>query len=290
MIPAISPPAIPPTSSAAGAVDTAPVQLDHVTRVYGSRRAPHVAVDDVSLLMDSSTSLGIVGESGSGKSTLAKMLVGLEHPSTGAARFRGRPIHALGRADLMDFRRSVQLIAQDTSSSFDPRRTLRDALRRPTQELMGMERAAGDEAVDSVLHRLEVDPRLADRRPHQVSGGQRQRFAIARALVVRPRVIVCDEVVSALDVSVQGAILNVLKRYRRDERAGLVFVSHGLPATAFLCDRLMVMHNGHVVEEGPTRDVVMHSRHEYTAHLIAAYRGTAREVDPAVAATAGSTR
>jgi ABC-type glutathione transport system ATPase component len=254
--------------------ETASVQFTGVRRVFGGQgRSEHVAVDDFSLLVDETSRLGIVGESGSGKSTVVRMLVGLDHPSSGTVEFNGRATSHMRPVEQRAFRRVVQLVAQDTSSSFDPRRSLRDAVRRPAVKLLGLPNDQADAAVDRTLRELGLDPKLADRRPHQVSGGQRQRFSIARALVVRPRIIVCDEAVSALDVSVQGSVLNLLKRYCAVNGAGLVFVSHGLPATAFISERLIVMYRGEIVEEGPTEQVMFSPRHSYTRTLVAASRG-----------------
>jgi ABC-type glutathione transport system ATPase component len=182
-------------------------------------------------------------------------------------------------SELREFRSAVQLVAQDTSSSFDPRRTLRDAVRRPARNLLGLGMAEADAEVDRTLRELDLDVTLADRRPHQVSGAPRQRFAIARALVVRPKVLVCDEAVSALDVSVQGSVLNLLKRHCAEHDAGLVFVSHGLPATAFIADRLVVMYRGEIVEEGTTEQVLFAPRHPYTKRLVDAYRLTSGPIE-----------
>jgi peptide/nickel transport system ATP-binding protein len=170
-------------------------------------------------------------------------------------------------------RRVVQFVGQDTSSSFDPRWTLRRAIRKPARQLRGLSTAEADREIDALLVELGLDPAAADRYPSQVSGGQRQRFSLARGLVVRPRILMCDEVVSALDVSVQGSILNLVKRYCREHECGLVFVSHGLPATAFIADEIIVMKDGKVVERGPSGDVLRNPQHPYTARLVAAYRG-----------------
>ena len=247
------------------------IRVDDARRIFGSRRSRHVAVDGVDLTIGPSTSLGIVGESGSGKSTLSRMLVGLDEPTSGTVHLNDVPVHdwLAQRERELEFRRTVQ---QDTSSSFDPRRTLRDSVQSPLRTLYGLTGRELDDAFDDVLESLQLDPALADRKPHRVSGGQRQRFAIARALIVRPRVIVCDEVVSALDVSVQGAILNLLKQYIAEHDAAIVFVSHGLPATAFICSRMSVMHHGRVVESGPTEQVVHDPADDYTRSLIDAYR------------------
>ncbi|GAA1855142.1 ABC transporter ATP-binding protein [Pseudonocardia ailaonensis] len=254
---------------------SATIQFSDVRRSFGGRGgAAHTAVDGVDLLVDSGRRIGIVGESGSGKSTVVRMMVGLDAPTSGSVTFDGNPVATMPTAALRNFRRQVQLVAQDTSSSFDPRRTLRDAIRKPCHNLLGLDTASADAAIDATLAALSLDPALASRKPHQVSGGQRQRFSIARALVVRPRIIVCDEAVSALDVSVQGSVLNLLKEHCEAHDAGLVFVSHGLPATAFIADELIVMYQGKIVEHGPTGQVLFASRHPYTRSLVDAYRVT----------------
>jgi peptide/nickel transport system ATP-binding protein len=247
------------------------LRAEGVTKTFGRG---HVAVAGVDTTFSVGLRTGIVGESGSGKSTLARMLVGLERPTTGAVTWRGREIAGLlgtrpGRAD---FRREVQFVGQDTTSSFDPRHSLRRAVTTSAQRLLGLSDAEAGSRAEATLGRLGIAPHLADRLPGQISGGQRQRFAIARALVVEPRVLICDEIVSALDVSVQGAILNMIKRIGRDTGAGVVFVSHGLPATAFLCDEIAVMFRGEIVERGPARRIVHEPAHEYTRGLLAAHR------------------
>ncbi|MCW2602680.1 MAG: dppF [Pseudonocardiales bacterium] len=252
------------------------LSVEGVSKHFGGRRSgKFTAVDNVSLTFDTTKMIGIVGESGSGKSTLARMMVGLDAPSSGSVTLNGRIITELLslRNDRIDTRRNIQFVGQDTTSSFDPRRTLRDAVRLPAMILLGLDKKAADARVDETLDLLGLLPAQADRYPVEVSGGQRQRFALARGLVVGPRLLVCDEVVSALDVSVQGAILNLLKKYCREEQAGLAFVSHGLPATAFIADELVVMLRGQIVEHGPTQRIIDNPEHPYTARLLAAYRG-----------------
>jgi peptide/nickel transport system ATP-binding protein len=256
------------------------IQFADVAKVFAGRGGnKHRAVDGVDLLVSSGKRIGIVGESGSGKSTMVRMMVGLEFPSEGTVDFRGVSVRSMGTADLKKFRQEVQLVAQDTSSSFDPRRTLRDAIRRPCRNLLGLDPKASDARIDRTLEALSLDPGLASRKPHQVSGGQRQRFAIARALVVEPKIIICDEAVSALDVSVQGSVLNLLKEHCERNEAGLVFVSHGLPATAFISEELVVMYQGKIVEHGRTHDVLYNTQHPYTRNLIDAYRVTSSITD-----------
>lgn len=252
------------------------VQFTDVRKVFSGRGgSSHVAVDGVSLMLDSTSRLGIVGESGSGKSTLVRLMMGLDFASSGTVEYRGRDLKSMSKNDMREFRTSVQLVAQDTSSSFDPRRSLRDGVRRPLLALLGLSTTEADDRVDATLESLSIDPALADRKPHQVSGGQRQRFSIARALVIEPKLVICDEAVSALDVSVQGSVLNLLKDHCIRNEAGLVFVSHGLPATAFICEELIVMYQGVIVERGSVEQVVFHSEHPYTRSLVDAYRTTA---------------
>nr|WP_240921444.1 ATP-binding cassette domain-containing protein [Microbacterium excoecariae] len=247
--------------------------VTNARRSFGTRRRAHLALDGVDLDVTPGARIGIVGESGSGKSTLSRMLVGLDTPDTGDVSFDGRPVRSWlsDRRDLLEFRRAVQYIPQDTTSSFDPRRTLRDSVRMPALTLLGLTTREADERVDEMVASLGLAPDMADRRPGHVSGGQRQRFAIARALIVEPQVVVCDEVVSALDVSVQGVILNLLKEYVLGRQAALVFVSHGLPATAFISSDMVVMRGGRILERGTTHRVVEHAEDPYTQGLLSAY-------------------
>jgi peptide/nickel transport system ATP-binding protein len=245
------------------------IDLEQVSRTFGR----HHALREMSLTVESGRLVGIVGESGSGKSTLARLVAGLDRPTSGRVAFDGENLSrtlqsATGRRL---FRSAVQLIGQDTTSSFDPRRTLRDALRQPAQRLLGLTRDEADARIDDLTASLGLRPGSVDRKPTELSGGQRQRVSIARALIVAPRLLLCDEVVSALDVSVQGSILNTLKRYCRETGAGLVFVSHGLAATAFLSSEIVVMRSGAVVEHGPVEQVMRRPEHPYTRALLDAH-------------------
>lgn len=249
------------------------LSADGVTKYFGSRTHRHAAVSEVDLTVTDVSRVGLVGESGSGKSTLGRMLVGLEQPSEGAVHLDGQPLETLlrFRGQRAEVRRTVQYVAQDTTSSFDPRRTLLESVMQPLRHLLGLPRARARTRALETIESLGLAPVLAERYPRYVSGGQRQRFAIARALVVEPKILVCDEVVSALDVSVQGAILNLLKRACVERGAGLVFVSHGLPATGFVCDELAVMHRGRIVERGASSQVLRAPAHEYTRDLVRAH-------------------
>ncbi|MDO8383960.1 MAG: ATP-binding cassette domain-containing protein [Microbacterium sp.] len=249
------------------------LRAENLSKVYGHRTRAVPAVAPIDIEFTSRSAVGIVGESGSGKSTLSRMLVGLERPTTGVITLSGRDIASMEAkaSTYRELRRTVQYVAQDTSSSFDPRRTLRDAVATPLRVLRGVTGSDAEREIYDILDLLRLDRSHLDRYPSEVSGGQRQRFALARSLVVRPRLLFCDEVVSALDVSVQGAVLNTIKAYCADHSVGLVFVSHGLPATAFISTHLMVMRNGVAVEFGPTADLLSNPQHPYTATLLAAY-------------------
>ncbi|MGN6407950.1 MAG: ABC transporter ATP-binding protein [Curtobacterium sp.] len=245
------------------------IEATGVARRYGRK----TAVRDVSFVLGASQRVGIVGESGSGKSTMAKIVTGLERASAGTITVDDRDLRSImsTRAGRLEYRRRVQLVAQDTTSTFDPRHRIRESLRTPAQILGGHDVAGADTAIGEITAELGIDPSWVDRYPSELSGGQRQRMSIARALVVRPDLLVCDEAVSALDVSVQGVVLNLLKRYSNDHGAGLMFVSHGLPATAFITGELVVMNQGEVVESGRTLEVLEHPRHPYTQKLVDAY-------------------
>lgn len=250
------------------------LEIDAATKEFGSRRRRFTAVQPLALSLDGTSRLGVIGESGSGKSTLARMIVGLERPTSGEIRYDGRTVGdwLSSRSARREFRRCVQYVAQDTSSSFDPRRTMFDAVATPLRFLCGV---TDEREVRRRLHdvavELSLDPSMYDRYPSQLSGGQRQRFSIARSLVVEPRLLICDEVVSALDVSVQGRVLNLLKRSVERHGMGLMFVAHGLPAVAFISSDLIVMRHGAVVERGPVDAVLGGASHPYTQELLAAY-------------------
>lgn len=256
-----------------GSVEGFTLTLRDVRKDFGRGRRRLTAVQPVTLQVDEHSELGIIGESGSGKSTLARMIVGLEKPTSGTVAYNGRSIAdwLSDRAGRIAYRQQVQYVAQDTTS-FDPRQTFYEGVSVPLRLLRGVQsRRRIRERLDSIADELSLDPALYSRYPHQVSGGQRQRFALARSLVVEPRLLICDEVVSALDVSVQGAVLNLIKRHVTRHRMGLMFVAHGLPAVAFISSELMVMRRGEVVEKGPVERVVQEPKHPYTHELLDAY-------------------
>jgi peptide/nickel transport system ATP-binding protein len=224
------------------------------TQLFGPRRTL-TAVDDVSLELTSEETLGIVGESGSGKTTLVKLLLGLERPDTGRVTYTGQSL-----------RREVQVVFQDPASALDPRMRVDDTILEPLRVL----RIEGDHSarLRELLDAVGLARASAKRYPHEFSGGQRQRIAIARALAPRPRVLIGDEPVSALDVSVRAQILNLLEDLRVGFQLTLVLVSHDLSVVRHMTDRVLVMRQGKIVEEGPTRDVFKAPRHPYTRLLL----------------------
>lgn len=246
---------------------------EHLTFEYRSAagRGTVRAVDDVSLSVEGGDLLGIVGESGSGKSTVARCLVRLLNPGSGRVCFRGADIAGLRRRELREFRRSVQMVFQDPYSSLNPRMTVEDIVGEGLLVHHGGE--SGPDRADRIVAALQevgLDADVRPRYPRAFSGGQRQRIAIARALVVEPEVLICDEPVSALDVSVQAQVLNLLRQTHRRRGLAVVFIAHDLAVVRALCRRVAVMHDGRVVEQGSREDVYQRPAEEYTRALLRA--------------------
>lgn len=227
------------------------------------------ALRGVSLQVQAGRSMGIVGESGSGKSTLARLAMALERPSSGSVYFQGRDLNALSTGELRAARRDFQMVFQDPYGSLDPRRpvwhTVTEPLTATERASKAQLRARAAEALESVGLRTDA----IDKYPHEFSGGQRQRIAIARALVTRPQLIVADEAVSALDVSVQAQVLNLMADLRDEHGVTFLFISHDLAVVSHLCADVAVMKDGLIVEQGPVRQVLQHPQHEYTRTLLA---------------------
>ena len=222
---------------------------------------------DVSFDVAAGQRLGIVGESGSGKSTLMRILSALDRPSSGTVDVLGQPIGTASERQLRHFRRQVQIVFQDPMGSLDPRMKVRDIVAEP---LRNVNRAEVRARVEAQLGAVGLDADVMDRYPHQFSGGQRQRISIARALISRPRILVADEAVSALDVSVRAQVLNLLADLVDEYQLTLVFVSHDLGVIRHLCDTVAVISDGRIVECGPTADVYDHPLHPYTRQVVGA--------------------
>ncbi len=232
------------------------------------------AVDGVSFAVDTGKSFGVVGESGSGKSTLARLVMALDRPDKGQIEVIGQDPFALTDGDLRRHRRNFQMVFQDPFSSLDPRHTVARIVAEPLDGLaVAVSPAERIERVADALAEVGLPSDSASRYPHEFSGGQRQRIAIARALITRPKLIVADEPVSALDVSVQAQVLNLMQELQRRHGVTYFFISHNLAVVEHLCDDVAVMYQGRIVEQAPAEALFADPRHPYTQALMAAIPG-----------------
>jgi len=236
---------------------------------FGRNRGQIVkAVDHVSISLAEGETLGVVGESGCGKSTLAKMVAKLLEPTSGSIIFQGQDLAKLSSTDLRKARQNFQIIFQDPYSSLNPRKTVRDILAEPFV-VQGIAPEQGVESrVAELLRTVGLDESVASRYPHEFSGGQRQRIGIARALALNPKLIVCDEPVSALDVSIQAQVINLLKELQDKFGIAYLFIAHDLNVVKHIADRVAVMYLGKIVEIGPTSEIYNSPRHPYTKALV----------------------
>jgi len=238
--------------------------------MFGREAGAVHAVDGVSFTLDTGETLGLVGESGCGKSTLATSLLGLEVPTGGSVRFDGRDVTGLSGQARRRFRREAQLVFQDPDSSFDPRMTVGESVTEPLRIHGLADRDRRREVGIDIIETVGLTAADFDRYPHEFSGGQRQRLALARALVVNPRLLVADEPVSALDASVQSEILALLADLQAELGLAVLFISHDLSVVRAVCDRVAVMYLGEIVEVGPTASVFEAPGHPYTEALLSA--------------------
>lgn len=245
-------------------------------RISRREAAGTLAMDDVSLTVAPREALAIVGESGSGKTTLAHSIVRLVQPDTGRIEFHGQDILKASRSELSALRRRIQLVYQDPYSSLNSAMKIGETIIEPALVHRLIDRQHAQARLEELMDQVGLNSRLAERRPRALSGGQRQRVAIARALAAQPEILIADEAVSALDVSVQAQVIKLLARLRAELGLTLIFVSHQLAIVAQLCESVAIMYRGRLVEVGPTREVFDQPRHGYTATLIRAHPGGRR--------------
>ncbi|MGO1838621.1 MAG: ABC transporter ATP-binding protein [Candidatus Microbacterium stercoravium] len=247
------------------------LEFQNVTKRYRVRGStPILALDDVSFTLHDRETIALVGQSGSGKSTIAKILTQLETPTSGEVRLDGKPIARRGRG-LRRYRQTLRMVFQDPFASLNPYHSIRYHVERPLRLDRIVSRDETDAEVRRLLERVRLDPdAVIDRRPHELSGGQRQRVAIARALASRPALLIADEPVSMLDVSIRLGVLNLLADLQREEGLGVLYITHDLATARHFSDRIMVLHHGRVVESGPADDVILSPQHDYTRELRAA--------------------
>jgi oligopeptide/dipeptide ABC transporter ATP-binding protein len=260
----------PPLVETRGLTKEFPVGSSLTRAIMRKPREVLVAVDDVSLAIERGETLGVVGESGSGKSTLGRLLLQLERPTAGDILFNGTSIIDASESARRQLRKRVQVVFQDPYSSLNPTMTVRQML----AEVLSVHRIGTKETrgarIDDLLERVGLSPTLANRRPRQFSGGQRQRVGIARALAVEPEFVVADEAVSALDVSIQAQVLNLLMRLQDELELTYLFISHNLPVAQHISNSIAVMYLGRIVEQAPTDELFAEPLHPYTQALFRA--------------------
>jgi peptide/nickel transport system ATP-binding protein len=254
------------------------LEIRNLTKVFplgesvfgGGSKGEVRAVDDVSFDVGAGETLGLVGESGSGKSTLGRLVLRLIEPTSGSIRLNGRDLLAASRSELRGLRRDMQIIFQDPFGSLDPRMRVEDVIAEPLVVHEKLNKETRRVRVGELLRAVGLDQSALPRYPHEFSGGQRQRIGIARALALRPKFIVADEPVSALDVSVGAQIVNLLAQLQREFGLTYLFISHSMPVVRYLATRVAVMYRGKIVEVGATEQITAQPGHAYTRSLLAA--------------------
>ena len=236
---------------------------------FGHKQTLH-AVDGVSFELSAGETLGLVGESGCGKSTTAKLVLGLLAPSSGEVVFDDQPVHAQKDATWRAARKQMQMVYQDPLGALDRRLRVIDQVIEPLDIQNILDRASRREAALAIMTAVGLSQNLFERYPHELSGGQRQRVVLARALILKPKLIVCDEPISALDVSIQAQVINLLQDIQKQMNLAMLFISHDLKVVNHICDRVAVMYLGKIVEQGPVTEVFTRPAHPYTQALLSA--------------------
>jgi len=249
---------------------TAIMEVKNLKKYFKTRGGLLHAVDDVSFTIRGGTTLGVVGESGCGKSTLGRMLVHLLESTDGQILFDGRDVTRVKRAELEALRRDVQLIFQDPYASLNPRKMVNETIAEPLEIEGRLNRQEIAERVDALMETVGMDRRFLNAYPHEMDGGRRQRVGIARALALEPRFIVCDEPVSALDVSIQAQILNLMQDLQQNRGLTYMFITHDLSVVKYIADEIMVMYLGQVVEKCGADELFEHTLHPYSQALLSA--------------------
>ena len=246
------------------------VEVKNLKKYFKSPRGTVHATDDVTFCIEQGKTMGIVGESGCGKSTLGRMLVHLEESTGGQIIFNNEDVTQLSKKGLKEYHSHAQMIFQDPYSSLDPRYTIEDAIREPLMISGKYNRMQAQKKTEELMDLVGIARRLRMAYPHELDGGRRQRVGIARALALDPEFVVCDEPVSALDVSIQAQVINLFRHLQKEHGFTFLFIAHDLAMVEYLCDRVGVMYHGKIVELGTTKDVFSNPQHEYTKTLLSA--------------------
>lgn len=244
------------------------LEADHLVKTFPGRYGEVRALDDVSFTMEAGQCTGVIGESGSGKSTLAKVLASIIAPDAGTVTLAGHTLAPRSRRSRRAHQQSLQLVFQDSRTAFDPRMSIGESLREPLRYKRRLGRKEQHDLVEEYLEKVGLPPSLTERRMHSISVGQAQRVGIARALLARPSLIICDEITSALDVMAQASILRLLQDLRRDEDLSILFISHDIAVVSQVASYLLVMESGQVVERGGAGTVIADPQHPFTQALI----------------------
>ena len=243
------------------------LEVKNLRKTFYKSRSLFPAVEDVSFHLMRGECLGLVGESGCGKSTTARLIAGLLEPDRGSVRLEGEEILGLKGKKKQAVYTKLQMVFQTPQDSFDPRCTLGDGIMESMRN-RGMKKDRARERMYQLLEQVELDRSLGERYPHEVSGGECQRAAIARALAVDPGLVICDEATSALDVTVQAQIVELLKRLQKERKLSLLFICHDLALVQHMCQRVLVMYQGKIIEQGTPDEVIQHPRETYTRTLV----------------------